>query len=133
MGVSSVDVRAAINQPSMFRLAQRKVFNFAGWGLCALTFLMLGGAMVWILQMVFVRGAGSMTWKVLSTVTVGVGGGLLNAIEGTLLLAIGGVILSVPPGIAAGIYMSEYDGGGRGPGCRFLSEGLGGVSLLLGG
>lgn len=131
MGVRSVDVRAAINQPSVFRLVQRKIFNFAGWGICALTFLMLGGAMVWILQMVFVRGAGAMTWKVLSTVTVGVGGGLLNAIEGTLLLAIGGVILSVPPGIAAGIYMSEYDGGWLAPVLRFMSDVLVGVPSIV--
>jgi phosphate transport system permease protein len=131
MAVSAADVRAKINQPSIFRLVQRKVFNFAGWGLCALTFLLLGGAMVWILQMVFVRGAGSMNWTVLSTVTTGVGGGLLNAIEGTLVLALGGLILSVPPGIAAGMYLSEYDGGWLAPILRFMSDVLVGVPSIV--
>lgn len=131
MGVSAVDVRAAINRPSLFRSIQRKAFNYAGWGLCALTFLILGGAMVWILQMVFVHGAGSMNWTVLTHETQGVGGGLLNAIEGTLLLALGGVLLSVPPGIASGIYLSEYGDGWLGPILRFMSDVLVGVPSIV--
>lgn len=131
MGVNAMDVRAAINRPPLLRSVQRKFFNYAGWGLCALTFLVLGGAMVWILEMIFVRGAGSMNWSVLTTVTQGVGGGLLNAIEGTLVLAIGGVILSVPPGIAAGIYLSEYEGGWLAPVLRFMSDVLVGVPSIV--
>lgn len=131
MGVSAVDVRTAINKPSLFRAVRRRVFNYAGWGLCALTFLLLGGAMVWILQMVFVRGAGGINLKVLTHIQIGVGGGLLNAIEGTLLLAIGGVILSVPPGIAAGMYLSEYDGGWLAPILRFMSDVLVGVPSIV--
>lgn len=131
MGVGSINVREAINRPSMLRLVQRKIFNLAGWGLCALTFLLLGGAMVWILKMVFVRGAGAMNWQVLTQIQIGVGGGLLNAIEGTLVLAIGGVVLSVPPGIAAGIYLSEYDGGWLAPVLRFMSDVLVGVPSIV--
>ncbi len=131
MGVSAMDVRTAINRPSIFRLVQRKIFNLAGWGLCALTFLMLGSAMVWILKMVFVRGAGAMNLMVLTHIQIGVGGGLLNAIEGTLLLAVGGIVLSVPPGIAAGIYLSEYDGGWLTPVLRFMSDVLVGVPSIV--
>ena len=131
MAVSAAEVRAKINQPPLIRAIQRKVFNFVGWGLCGLTFLILGGAMIWILQMVFVRGWGSMNWTVLSTVTTGVGGGLLNAIEGTLVLALGGLVLSVPPGIAAGIYLSEYDGGWLAPILRFMSDVLVGVPSIV--
>ena len=131
MAVSATDVRAKINQPPLLRAIQRKIFNYAGWGLCSLTFLILGGAMIWILQMVIVRGSGSMSWKVLSTVTTGVGGGLLNAIEGTLVLALGGLILSVPPGIAAGMYLSEYDGGWLAPILRFMSDVLVGVPSIV--
>ena len=133
MAVTAADVRAVIMKPSPLRALQRTVFNYAGWGLCTLTFLMLGGAMVWILEMVFVRGASSMNWTVLTHVTQGVGGGLLNAIEGTLVLAVGGVLLSVPPGIAAGIYLSEYDGGWLAPVLRFMSDVLVGVpSIVIG-
>lgn len=131
MGVSAMDVRTAINRPSILRLVQRKIFNLAGWGLCALTFLMLGSAMVWILKMVFVRGAGAMNLMVLTHIQIGVGGGLLNAIEGTLLLAVGGIVLSVPPGIAAGIYLSEYDGGWLTPMLRFMSDVLVGVPSIV--
>lgn len=131
MGVSAIDVRAAINRPSIFRLVQRKIFNSAGWGLCGLTFLLLGSAMVWILKMVFVRGAGALNLKVLTHIQIGVAGGLLNAIEGTLVLGVGGLILSVPPGIAAGIYLSEYDGGWLAPVLRFMSDVLVGVPSIV--
>ncbi|ACO32506.1 MULTISPECIES: phosphate ABC transporter permease PstA [Acidobacterium] len=131
MAVTAADVRSVIMKPSPLRATQRAVFNFLGWGLCAFTFAVLGFAMIWILKMVFVQGASSMNWKVLSTVTTGVGGGLLNAIEGTLLLALGGVVLSVPPGIAAGIYLSEYDGGWLAPVLRFMSDVLVGVPSIV--
>lgn len=133
MGVSQADVRAAIVQPSPLRKLQRQAFNYLGWGACGLSFVLLGFAMVWILQMVFVRGASSMNWSVLTHVTEGVSGGLLNAIEGTLVLALGGVLLSVPAGIAAGIYLSEYDGGWLAPVLRFMSDVLVGVpSIVIG-
>lgn len=131
MGVSAMDVRAAINHPSFFRSAQRKLFSYAGWGFCTLTFLILGGAMAWILEMVFVRGARSMNWTVLTHVTSGAGGGLLNAIEGTMVLALGSVILAVPPGIAAGIYLSEYGDGWLAPALRFMSDVLVGVPSIV--
>lgn len=133
MGLTAVNVRDAIVKPSPLRKLQRQVFNYLGWGACGLTFLLLGFAMVWILKMVIVRGAGSMNWMVLTHVTEGVSGGLLNAIEGTLVLAIGGVLLSVPAGIAAGIYLSEYDGGWLAPVLRFMSDVLVGVpSIVIG-
>jgi phosphate transport system permease protein len=131
MAVTAADVRSVIMKPSPLRATQRAVFNILGWGLCGFTFAVLGFAMIWILKMVFVHGASSMNWKVLSTVTNGVGGGLLNAIEGTLLLAVGGVVLSVPPGIAAGIYLSEYDGGWLAPLLRFMSDVLVGVPSIV--
>lgn len=133
MGLAAVNVRDAIVKPSPLRKLQRQVFNYLGWGACGLTFLLLSLAMVWILKMVIVRGASSMNWMVLTHVTEGVSGGLLNAIEGTLVLAIGGVLLSVPAGIAAGIYLSEYDGGWLAPVLRFMSDVLVGVpSIVIG-
>jgi phosphate transport system permease protein len=133
MAVSVVDIRDAIAHPNAVRRWQRRLFNHLGWGLSGLAFLLLGGAMVWIMFIVFERGFTSLNLKVLTHITEGTGGGLLNAIEGTLVLAVGGVVLAVPPGLAAGIYLAEFDGGRLAPTIRFLSDVLVGVpSIVIG-
>jgi len=109
----------------------RTVADLAGWTLCALAFLLLSSAMVWILVIIFLRGAHAISWNVLTHVTSGTGGGLLNAIEGTFLLAFGGILLAVPPGLAAGIYLAEFDTGTFGPILRFLADVLVGVPSIV--
>jgi phosphate transport system permease protein len=109
----------------------RKLSDYLGWAACALAFLLLSSAMVWILVIVFMRGSRAISWNVVSHVTQGVGGGLLNAIEGTVLLAIGGILLAIPPGVAAGIYLAEFDTGKFGPVLRFLADVLVGVPSIV--
>lgn len=122
-----------ILRPAQGLVWHRRLMNYLGWCLCALAFFLLGGGMVWILVTVFLRGITALNWTVLTHVTVGVGGGLLNAIEGTALLAFGGILLAVPPGMAAGIYMSEFDDGRLVPVIRFFSDVLVGVpSIVIG-
>lgn len=115
------------------RIFRRWLFNYLGWSLSALAFLLLGSAMVWILVVVFQRGLGSVNLKVITHVTEGTGGGLLNAIEGTAVLAFGGILLAVPPGLAAAIYLAEFDRGRLAPMIRFLVDVLVGVpSIVIG-
>jgi phosphate transport system permease protein len=109
----------------------RTLFNFAGWALSCIAFTLLAVAMVSILVHVFVRGVSSISWTVLTHVTEGVGGGLLNAIEGTALLAFGGILLAIPPGVGGGIYLAEFDTGKFGPGIRFLADVLVGVPSIV--
>lgn len=124
-------VRQSILHPRPLAVWRRRCVNGLGWGLSGLAFLLLAGAMVSILVMVFRRGAGALSWTVLSQITVGTGGGLLNAIEGTAVLAFGGVLLSVPPGLAAGIYLAEYPRGVLAPVLRFLTDVLVGVPSIV--
>lgn len=131
MGVTPEEVRKAIRYPRPVAAWRRKIFNWAGWGFSGLTFVLLGGAMVWILEMVFARGASALNWRVLTTITMGTGGGLLNAIEGTAVLALGGILLAVPPGLAAGIYVSEFPRGFLAPTIRFLTDVLVGVPSIV--
>ena len=71
--------------------------------------------------------------SILTEITQGTGGGLLNAIEGTGVLAVGTLILAVPFGVAAGVYASEYRHTRWAAIIRFLSEVLAGVpSIVLG-
>ena len=70
----------------------------------------------------------------LTTYTVGNGGGLLNAIEGTLVIMAGVLVLAGAVGVAGGIYLAEYlPAEGRGQILRGASEVLAGVpSIVLG-
>ena len=112
---------------------RRRLFAYFGWGLCGLAFLLLGTAMVWILTVVFMRGAKALNFELLTHITEGTGGGLLNAIEGSLLLSLGGILLAGPVGLAAGIYLAEYDTGRLAPVIRFLADVLVGVpSIVIG-
>lgn len=111
----------------------RRLFSAGGWALCGTSLLVLSVLMVWILSVVFGRGARALTPTVFTTVTQGNGGGLLNAIEGTAVLSIGALLLAVPFGIAAGIYTSEYRADSWATSIRFLADVLVGVpSIVLG-
>ncbi len=132
MSSTVADLRpASVSIPG--RMLRRRLFDYLGWGLCTLAFLLLGSAMLWILVVVFMRGVGAINWEVLTHVTEGTGGGLLNAIEGTLVLAFGGILLASGPGLAAGIYLAEFDRGRFAPAIRFMSDVLVGVpSIVIG-
>ncbi|MCL5670922.1 MAG: phosphate ABC transporter permease PstA [Acidobacteria bacterium] len=133
MGATAAEIRSAPIPAASGRVLRRRLFDYFGWGLCALAFLLLSSAMIWILVVVFLRGFSALTWNVMTHVTEGTGGGLLNAIEGTVVLAFGGILLACPPGLAAGIYLAEFDRGRLAPVIRFLSDVLVGVpSIVIG-
>jgi phosphate transport system permease protein len=63
-----------------------------------------------ILYHIVVNGAGNISWEFLtqSPRDLGREGGIFPAIVGTLYLVGGAILFSVPPGVGAGIYLSEY-------------------------
>jgi len=133
MSVTTAEIRNFRGPAASGRVLRRRIFDYLGWGLSALAFLLLGSAMMWILVTVFERGFSALTLKVLTHVTEGTGGGLLNAIDGTLVLAFGGILLAAPLGLAAGIYLAEFDRGRLAPTIRFLVDVLVGVpSIVIG-
>jgi phosphate transport system permease protein len=131
MDVASIDVRAAFVTPNLLNRLRRRIFNGLGWGLMALAFLSLAAAMISIFVLVFVRGAHVLSFKIFAQTTQGMTGGLLNAIEGTAVISFGGILLAMPPGIAAGIYLSEFSRGYLAPVLRFLSDVLVGVPSIV--
>lgn len=115
------------------RLRRRRGRAIAGWVLCGLAFVLLGIAMGWILLMVLIRGLSALTPKVFTEVTQGTGGGLLNAIQGTLAIGIGSMLLAVPFGVAAGLYAAQFSHTVFAGTIRFLADVLVGVpSIVLG-
>jgi len=61
------------------------------------------------------------------------GGGMANAIVGTLIVAVLGSLMAIPIGILSGVYMSEYAGTRLSSAVRFAADTLNGVpSIVIG-
>ena len=81
--------------------------------------------LAWILGTLLVEGIGALNWSVFTEMTPppGEAGGLLNAIVGSLLIVGVGILIAMPIGVLAGIYLAEY--GQRGwlaPLTRFVND-----------
>ncbi len=67
--------------------------------------------LLWILSVLFINGFAALDWNMFtqSTPAPGTeGGGLANAIVGSLLMAGFATLVSTPIGILAGVYLAEY-------------------------
>jgi len=68
--------------------------------------------LVWILWVLFATGFSSINWATFTEITPGPGnqgGGLSNAIWGSVILTFLGVIFGAPIGVLAGTYLAEFD------------------------
>jgi phosphate transport system permease protein len=80
----------------------------------ALSFLAMGigiGFLAWILITLLIKGCGAINVAMFTETTPGpdtVGGGLMNAIVGSLMMVGCATLISTPIGILAGIYLAEY-------------------------
>ena len=67
----------------------------------------------WILLMLLVEGIGGLSPAVFTQTTPGpgsTGGGIANAIVGSLILTLLGIAVATPIGVLAGTYLAEYGG-----------------------
>ncbi len=89
-----------------------------------------------VLFYVVERGVGSLNWAFFTHMPapVGVpGGGMWNAIVGTLMVTGLGALGAIPIGVIAGIYASEFHGTGLASAVRFAADTLNGVpSIVIG-
>lgn len=110
----------------------RRIKAVIGWALTGLAFVALAGTVIFILVFVFLHGVEAFSFRLFTENTVGVGGGLANAISGSLLISAFALVFAVPVGVAAGIYVAEYPGWLSRIG-RFMTDLLVGVpSIVLG-
>ncbi|MDA3921651.1 MAG: phosphate ABC transporter permease PstA [Salinisphaera sp.] len=115
------------------RYRRRRVYSALGWLICGTSFVVLGLALLDILFSIAAGGFPALSTKLFTQPTQGVSGGLLNAIEGTLILTLGSVLISGPIGIGVGIYTSEKRDHFFARVVRFMSDVLVGVpSIVLG-
>ncbi|TCR68367.1 phosphate ABC transporter permease PstA [Bosea sp. BK604] len=70
----------------------------------------------WILGLLIVKGIGGLSLATFTHVTPGPGsegGGLANAIVGSLVLTFLGIVVATPVGVLAGTYLAEYGRGSK--------------------
>jgi phosphate transport system permease protein len=81
----------------------------SGWSVIS---ALLGiGALVWILSGVIMRGLGALNlsfFTQLPTPPGIAGGGLANALLGTIAMTVAATLMSVPIGLLSGIYLAEF-------------------------
>ena len=90
---------------------RRRLANL--WGMVTSMFAMTLGlvGLLWILFILFSNGFAALDWNILSQDTPAPGtegGGLRNAIVGSLLMVGLSVLVATPVGILAGIYLTEF-------------------------
>ncbi len=115
------------------RLTRRRLTNRLLWWACGAALLAVLAPVVSIVGGVAVHGLAHWRWSALTTQTVGNGGGLSNAIVGTLLIVACVLVVAGILGVAGGVYIAEYCGERRASLLRGASEVLSGVpSIVLG-
>ncbi len=93
---------------------------------CSLVAALIGLVfLIWILAEVIVKGASCINWDFFTQLPVPPGeegGGLANAMLGTVIITVVATLLGVPLGILAGTYLSEFGRNRFGDTIRFLSN-----------
>ncbi|MDD5576801.1 MAG: PstA family ABC transporter permease [Acidithiobacillus sp.] len=111
----------------------RRAMSAFAWLFVVFSFVFLAAMFISIVGDVVIHAWPALTPKLLTDITNGIGGGLKNAIEGSIVMSVGALLLAAPIGISAGIYLSEHGQGGAGKMLRFLSDVLVGIpSIVLG-
>jgi phosphate transport system permease protein len=93
--------------------------------------------LMWIILEVLIEGIGALNWDFftkLPTPPGMEGGGLANAILGTVLLTLLGALIGTPAGLLTGVYLAEYGKGSKfAASVRFLNNALIGIpSIIIG-
>jgi phosphate transport system permease protein len=115
---------------------RRRVVNVAMLGLCALAMAVALVPLASVLWLVVSRGLGGLSWSFFSSLPTPVGeagGGVGNAILGTLTIVGMASLIGIPVGIGAGVFLAERGDGPAGSAVRFVAEILSGVpSIVIG-
>lgn len=96
--------------------AKRKRTNWIGLALSMFSMALGMVFLFWILSILFYKGFSAIDWNMFTQSTPAPGsegGGLANAIVGSLLIVASCTLISTPIGVMAGIYLSEYGAGSK--------------------
>ena len=115
---------------------RRRLSNWTALGLITLAALIVTVPLFLILGTVVFRGLGALNWAFLTQIPKPIGeegGGMGNAIAGSILLLGYASMIGVPLGIGAGVFLAEYGRNKFGNVVRFTADALNGVpSVVIG-
>jgi phosphate transport system permease protein len=115
---------------------RRRVTNHVMTGVAILTVVIVLAPLVAIFGYLVYRGVGSMNWAFFTQTPKPVGeegGGMANAIIGSILILGIASLIGVPFGVGAGIYLAEFGRNTFGKAIRFTADVLNGVpSIVIG-
>jgi phosphate transport system permease protein len=119
-----------------FRDTRRRVVSRIMTTLCGVAVLVALVPVAMILFFVVSKGVGSLNWNFFTKLPVPVGetgGGMANAILGTLTICGLGALFAVPVGVMSGLYVAERQGTPFASMVRFAADALNGVpSIVIG-
>jgi phosphate transport system permease protein len=131
------DSTSSTAQPRVLEISwRRRIADYIATGFAVLTVVLVLAPLVAIFGYLVYKGVGSINWAFLTKTPMPpgeVGGGMANAVAGSVLILAIASLLGVPLGIGAGIYLAEYGRNRFGDSIRFVSDVLNGVpSIVIG-
>lgn len=115
---------------------RRRVIDHVMTGVAVLTVLLVLAPLIAIFAYLVYRGVGSINWAFLTQTPKPVGesgGGMANAVVGSVFILAIASLIGVPFGVGAGIYLAEYGRNRFGSAIRFTADVLNGVpSIVIG-
>lgn len=112
----------------------RKIVDRGMAVVCALFFALAFVPLVSVLWLVISKGAAGLSWSFFTELPkpVGeVGGGVGNALLGTLFMVGLACVIGLPLGVGAGVFLAEKGDGTVGKTVRFMAEVLSGVPSIV--
>jgi phosphate transport system permease protein len=112
---------------------KRQLTSSVMTGLTAACAVFAIGLLLIILGYIAVRGIASLSLQFLidTPKPVGEGGGIGNAIVGSLLMTGLASVIGLPVGVAAGVYLAEYGNGWFGKTVRFVADTMTGIPSII--
>ncbi|MGC2478102.1 MAG: phosphate ABC transporter permease PstA [Candidatus Sulfotelmatobacter sp.] len=130
--MSEMTVQAPVAPLSM----RRRLTDHLMTGLATLTVVLVLAPLVAIFGYLVYKGIGSINWAFLTQLPKPVGetgGGMANAIVGSVFILAIASVIGVPFGVGAGIYLAEFGRNRFGSVIRFTADVLNGVpSIVIG-
>jgi phosphate transport system permease protein len=114
--------------------SRRRLLSNAVVGLCGLAVVLALVPLALVFFYVLKQGFSSLNWAFFTQMPKPVGetgGGMANAMVGTLILIGLASVVAVPVGLIAGVYVSEYAGGRFAAAVRFTADVLNGVPSIV--
>lgn len=112
----------------------RRVKNIAFIAACYLASALVVAPLLFILGHLLGKGLAGLNWEFFTHMPKPVGelgGGVANAIVGTLLIVGMAALLAVPIGVAAGVYLAEYGRGRFATLVRYTTDVLSGIPSIV--